>query len=503
MSLNVGELYASLDVRDEGYTRGLTGAVAEAAAAADKIEDEFEDAGLDAGDKFTVGLDGKLRNSRGQFVATGKDAASGVAGAFGTAAQTISGNWITMLLAVVASIGMLPIAGAVAATGITAAFGLGIAGVGIAAAAQSKKVKDSFSDLKENVVSDLKDMAEPLEDTLVDVSGDLQELFDSLSPHLEQAFEDMAPVLSDFSDQLLGAFENFGPTIDGATAAFNELLKAVGPELDESLGEIADSLEELFKIVEENPEIFGDLILGALSFVNGLIQVISWLAQAHIAMDAAAKKMGGAIKGFLNDPVEAFKVGIRSMKIVAAAQMDEIEAAIDAAWDRVEDATVGAWRRVPHVVDSALQAALWVARTLPGKFVGVGQDIVGGIIDGIVGAAGAIGSTLRSIAADALAQARSALDIASPSGEFKRHVGEPIAAGIGAGIESGRTDLMGRVSTLAGDLVAPARERVQRYAPAGGHGRGGINVEHLEVKTVSGEFSTRQVLRDVAWQLAT
>ena len=255
--MNVGELVATMDVDDKGYTRGLTRAAAQAKAASTLIErnlddvdatkvgtstgteltlaltkvldtsgPEFREAGQKAGEEVGEGVadgaESKLKEARPRFAKGGEEAgdgfSGGILGGFKKALPDIGsgggglgsagaggvmkglaplmGNVVVLVGLVAVVLWTLPLLGATVGVALVLAFGAAIAGVGIVAAAQAEKVKDAFGDLKDNVVRDLKSMAAPLEQTLVDVAGDLQSLFDSLSPHLEDAFAEMAPVLS-------------------------------------------------------------------------------------------------------------------------------------------------------------------------------------------------------------------------------------------------------------------------------------------------------------------
>ncbi len=256
------------------FVRGYTVAVDKAKAPMGffaRIRRGASSEGDSAGSAFSGGLGKSVSRGMGGMV-------SSVGSAFGSMGKM---PWVLVGIIAVA-MAALPALGATAALGMTLAFGAGIAGIGLLAAAQSAHVQQHFSDLKDHVVSTMREIAAPLEDTLVDVSDDLTELFDSLSPHLEQAFEDMAPALSRFSDDLFGAFEGDGTLIQGATDAFTGLLDALGPELEGAFGRMGDALTDLFETVEENPDVFAGIIIGALNFVTGLAKVVGWLAEAYV-----------------------------------------------------------------------------------------------------------------------------------------------------------------------------------------------------------------------------
>jgi phage-related protein len=414
--MNVGELVATLDINDKGYSRGLVTATAEARTAAKLIERNLDEAdgaavgtrtgaevvgalqatlgaarpalgaageraGEAVGDGITRGADGRLRDARGKFVKSGEDAGggfeTGVLGAFRKALPGIGGGGgglgsagaggvmkglapllgnVFVLVGVAAlALWALPAIGATVGVALALGFGGAIAGVGFAAAAQAERVQDAFSDLKDNVVRDLRSMAVPLEQTLVDVAGDLQSLFDSLSPHLEDAFAEMAPVLSEFSDLLFGAFEGAGPVIDDATEAFNALLGALGPDLEDSLGEIWDALSGLFGTISENPEPFAGIITGALGLVAKLIILIDWLSQAYVWING---NIPGGILGLLS-PLGMLTTAFGDAATESGGFRDammEMGLALLTAWGFIKGGAEDLWEALQPILDDLWEA---------------------------------------------------------------------------------------------------------------------------------------------------
>lgn len=110
----------------------------------------------------------------------------------------------------------------------------------------------------------------------------------------------------------------------------------------------------------------------------------------------------------------------------------------------------------------------------------VGVSMITGIISGISATAGMLYAHLRTVAANALAAAKSALKVGSPSQTMRDEVGQWIPAGIAEGIDSGAgmvTDAMERLAgasvgtDLAGKLTAQGRS-VESSAQSSGNGEG-------------------------------
>ena len=85
-------------------------------------------------------------------------------------------------------------------------------------------------------------------------------------------------------------------------------------------------------------------------------------------------------------------------------------------------------------------------------WIGLGRDIINGIVQGIKNFGGSIGSALGSAAKGALGWAKSLLKIGSPSKVFRDEIGQWIPEGIAVGIEANTdsvTDAMARMSNAA------------------------------------------------------
>ena len=115
----------------------------------------------------------------------------------------------------------------------------------------------------------------------------------------------------------------------------------------------------------------------------------------------------------------------------------------------------------------------------------VGSDIISGIISGISARSGALYNHLRTVAGNALAAAKNALGIASPSRLMRDQVGKWIPAGIAAGIEQSSgmvtdamTEMAGNMASvnMADTLMAQGRRvgRMNAGSQAGG-GLAGVN----------------------------
>lgn len=174
-----------------------------------------------------------------------------------------------------------PLAGGALAGGLIAGFGAGIGGIGIAAAAQSIKVRESYSLMWDQIVAQTKQAATPLEKTLIDFSGRATTTFAKMRHSLAEAFVDIAPGLDRLGDGLLKSIGKFEPALRPLASAATAVFSDLGDRLPDILGGMADAFSDLADEVAANPEALGDFIALMGEFVEAGTFVIQTLNYMH------------------------------------------------------------------------------------------------------------------------------------------------------------------------------------------------------------------------------
>lgn len=126
----------------------------------------------------------------------------------------------------VAALGAAAVGAGAIGAGALAAIPAVLLGIGIAAAAQSKRVKSAFSGLKDHVVSTMREISAPLIEPLVRAAGRLRAAFDTIAPSLERIYKAAAPLIDQMTAQLLPIAEKLGPMLEEAFAAGAPVLLA-------------------------------------------------------------------------------------------------------------------------------------------------------------------------------------------------------------------------------------------------------------------------------------
>lgn len=92
--------------------------------------------------------------------------------------------------------------------------------------------------------------------------------------------------------------------------------------------------------------------------------------------------------------------------------------------------------------------------SIPGRMVSIGSQIVQGIINGITGSIGQVGSTILGGVKDAIADVKNMLGIHSPSRLFRDQIGRNIGLGLAQGISNSQAAVMASMNDMASGVAS-------------------------------------------------
>lgn len=92
--------------------------------------------------------------------------------------------------------------------------------------------------------------------------------------------------------------------------------------------------------------------------------------------------------------------------------------------------------------------------SIPGRMVSIGSQIVQGIINGITGSIGKVGSAILGGVKDAIADVKNMLGIHSPSRLFRDQIGRNIGLGLAQGISNSQAAVMSSMNGMASDIAS-------------------------------------------------
>lgn len=92
--------------------------------------------------------------------------------------------------------------------------------------------------------------------------------------------------------------------------------------------------------------------------------------------------------------------------------------------------------------------------SIPGRMVSIGSQIVQGIINGITGSIGQVGSAILGGVKDAIADVKNMLGIHSPSRLFRDQIGRNIGLGLAHGISNSQAAVMASMNDMASGVAS-------------------------------------------------
>ena len=129
----------------------------------------------------------------------------------------------------------------------------------------------------------------------------------------------------------------------------------------------------------------------------------------------------------------------------------------------------------------------------------VGKNIIDGIKNGIVNAAGALGDAIKDVGSNLLGGAKRFFGIESPSKLFRDQVGQPIAAGVAVGIEDGSDLVTGSMDRMVRDFTADVTYDVPRLSDYASNLGAAITASASTEITVPLIVDGREMARATAW----
>jgi hypothetical protein len=299
----------TVDVKFDGSAKGLIAAAKDGEREIDKfgksIDKKFRKSGDDSGKGFNQSLKKWFGRSGGLDEAGKKAGEFFNSGLLGTLKTPVIGPAI--LGAALAAVAVAaPAAGAIVAGGVVAGFGAGLAGLGIAFAAQNAEVKAAWSKTLADMGAQMQVLSKPFESTLLAMTVVARRTFDSFKPSLDKAFRKIAPALTVFGDQVGRALEGLAPAVEPLADACEAVLKTLGPAMQYAVGRVSQGLQDLAASVKKNPDAMADMIRGVGDVSKSLLDLITHMNDVNTAfsnitkgtslVDVAMGLVGGQIK---------------------------------------------------------------------------------------------------------------------------------------------------------------------------------------------------------------
>lgn len=399
-----------------------------------------------------------------------------VSGAFTAVTGTISGlslfldllglsltSVLAPVLAVVAGIGVL-VAGLAyamatseefraAVAGLIAAIGGLIAPIVGALLPVIQQIAGAFMGLVQTVMNALV----PLFTTIVQI---VTQVIAILTPLVTWLMSVLAPVFQFIADAVSAAFTYIGQVISAAVAFINSILQVFLAVLQgdwsgawNALGGVLTAAWELIKsIVIGGIQFVGSIISAGLSMVQGVFSAI-WNGISAV-VSGAWSAISGLVSAGISAVVSFISSGMSNALAVVSSILSSIQSFFSTVWNgivsfisgaissivsgvssgfsSVVSAVSGAMSSFVSTISGAIGDVLGFFGSLPGKIIGaigdagsmllgVGRNIIQGLIGGIKSMAGAVGEAISGVVGGVKEKAMALLGIHSPSRVFKQY----------------------------------------------------------------------------------
>ena len=354
---------------------------------------------------------------------------------------------------------------------------------GTAAAEASTTFEGSFGAMKAAATNFMADLA-----LGNDVTNDLQVLIgntaaflqNNLLPMLMNIVKAIPPLLVTSIQSLIGIVQEQAPNIIQALqTAFTETIPALLTQAQQLMQTIGTA------ITESLPDMLSRGVEIVTNIANGILENIP-------AVITAISNIVSGLQGFImqNYPVIMAK-GWELIQNLAAGIINNLPAIISAAVEAIAKFAYTVTSNLPAILEQGIkilaELALGIITAIPklvaavpeifnniknalGSFdwAGLGLDIITGIKNGIVGAAGIIRDAALNAARSAFNSVKEFFQIGSPSKLMADEIGKFLPAGVAIGIEDNMSPLTSAMSDMTatasgyGGSVATAAGR--RYA---------------------------------------
>ena len=354
---------------------------------------------------------------------------------------------------------------------------------GTAAAEASTTFEGSFGAMKAAATNFMADLA-----LGNDVTNDLQVLIgntaaflqNNLLPMLMNIVKAIPPLLVTSIQSLIGIVQEQAPNIIQALqTAFTETIPALLTQAQQLMQTIGTA------ITESLPDMLSRGVEIVTNIANGILENIP-------AVITAISNIVSGLQGFImqNYPVIMAK-GWELIQNLAAGIINKLPANISAAVEAIAKFAYTVTSNLPAILEQGIkilaELALGIITAIPklvaavpeifnniknalGSFdwAGLGLDIITGIKNGIVGAAGIIRDAALNAARSAFNSVKEFFQIGSPSKLMADEIGKFLPAGVAIGIEDNMSPLTSAMSDMTatasgyGGSVATAAGR--RYA---------------------------------------
>lgn len=301
----------------------------------------------------------------------------------------------------------------------------------------------------------------------------------------EKASQTVPRLLATLSDTFERLFDgvDWGPLKNGILSVIDVLKGPEGQKLKDSFNVLFGSIAKLFDFKKGDISSVVDSIANAIHGVGDAVNMIGPSVKGFFSGLADA---GGASLGIIGDIVSGLSavlggnnadtwktigeaigytagaIGILSAAIAAlfVAPIIAVAEALGWLWDEVSgffSNISGTGPAIVAAISETFTNAYNAVAGFAGQMVQAGENLINGLVQGIEHGASAVVASITSVATNAIAAAKAALGIASPSKEF-HSIGENLPTSMGAATDRHSGRAIDAAASLASDATQAAND---------------------------------------------
>lgn len=367
---------------------------------------------------------------------------------------------------------------------------LGMTDVAKEAATSTATIEGAVGNLEASVVgvgSSIIDAFKPL------ITGGISQLASAIS-QIPALFQQVAAIAAPAFQPVVTALQSAGtaltPLIEQLGGSFMGLMQSLAPIVQTVATYLASWLATLVNIGAAIASTVVPILTQVVEFISGtLIPIVMPAVQSIMdavitampAIQAAVETALGVIEGVWNTVWPAIQTVLETVFSVISGVVSTVMGAISAvitavmqavsgdwegAWNTISGFLSGIWETMKSTVSGAIDGVIQFFIDLPGNIldalgdfgsllVDAGGNLIDGLINGIKGAAGAVGDMLLGIVDDAIGGVLSFLGIASPS-KLMAEIGGYTMEGFTVGVDRQAVSAMKEVRASFADVVGGA-----------------------------------------------
>ena len=293
----------------------------------------------------------------------------------------------------------------------------------------------SFTD----IVTGLTDLVAGTDDAEQEIQSGVEGLISDLNAALPRAMEGLTTLTDSFLKVAPQLIETLGNGI-------LEAIPKLTPTLVQVIGEIAAKLIELLpEIVKVGLDIILELASGIADslpeLIPTIVDVVLQIVQTLIdnvgeLIDAAIEIILALANGLIDSLPQLIDKLPEIVIAIVEALIENAPKLIEAAIELIVTLATGLVDAIPELIAvmPEIIGAIWdtIVET---DWIGLGQDIISGIVNGLKSMASSVWNAIKDICGDALQSAKDFFDISSPSKVMRDQVGKWLPEGMAIGIE--------------------------------------------------------------------